>query len=127
MVTKRIGSSFSQIDALPRGRARPSDFSAGISQPGKEQALPPAPAAELLILIEGKKVQHVAFPVDQQHSPAIDNALEIAGQFGQLVLTSQGQSLRLVLYLRRQTSTTVNLPLCARGQFRTLRGCRRKV
>ena len=70
---------------------------------------------KLLILIQGKQVENVPLPVDEQHPPAIHNAFQIAGQFGQLVFASQRESLCLVLYLRRQTSAAMKLAFRARG------------
>ena len=49
--------------------------------------------SKLLILVEGKHVHHMTFAVDQQHPPAVDHPLQIAGKLGQLIFTSQGQGL----------------------------------
>ncbi len=56
---------------------------------------------KLLILIDVKHVQNMAFAIDQQDPPAVDDALQIAGQLGQLIFTSQRQRLRRVLNLSR--------------------------
>ena len=45
---------------------------------------------ELLILIEIKHVQNMPLTVNQQHTPAVDHALQIAGKLGQLIFASQG-------------------------------------
>ena len=59
----------------------------------------PPPGVRSLILIEIKHIYHATLTIDQQHPPAIDDSLQIAWEFGQLILTGQGQSLRLILNL----------------------------
>lgn len=49
-----------------------------------------AGGGELLILIEIKHVQKMPLTVDQQHTPAVDHALQIAGKLRQLIFASQG-------------------------------------
>ena len=59
----------------------------------RRDAEPPGRAAkggELLILIEIKHVQNMPLTVDQQHTPAIDHALQITGKLGELIFASQG-------------------------------------
>src|SRR6266478_1918920 len=111
MVTEMIGSIF---NTMARCRA------------GTTWTPCPRPR-ESLILIEVKHVEYMTLTIDQQHTPAVDDALQIAGQLGQLIFTSQRQCLSFVLSFRRQTPATMNLPLRSKGQFRTLNCCRRKV
>ena len=44
----------------------------------------------------------MTFAVDQQNPPAVDDPLQIAGQLGQLIFTSQRQGLGRILNLCRQ-------------------------
>ena len=56
---------------------------------------------ELLILIEAEDVQNVPLTVDQHDAPAVNHALQIAGQSGELIFAIQRQSLSFVLNLGR--------------------------
>ena len=66
---------------------------------------------KLLVLIQGEHVDDVAFAVDQQDPPTVNDSLQIARQPGQLIFTRQGQRLGSVLNILRQTSAATNLPL----------------
>jgi hypothetical protein len=107
MVTRIICNRFRQMDGPYSSR--------DAQERGQPQCL-----RNLLILIEGEHVYNVAFAVDQQDSPTVDDALQIAGQLGQLIFTSQGQRLRCVLNILRQASAATNLPLSSCRQVRAL-------